>query len=55
MKEVLDDLENGKYKRIMVASNSLEDQEEEEQKNNGMKSVPSKNHMMDDSLKKNHG
>ncbi|CDW80449.1 abc transporter n-terminus family protein [Stylonychia lemnae] len=55
MKEVLDDLENGKYKRIMVTSNSLEDQEEEEQKNNGVKSIPSKTNMMDESLKKNHG
>jgi hypothetical protein len=28
MKEVLDDLENGRYKRLMVKSNSLEDNKE---------------------------
>jgi hypothetical protein len=28
MKEVLDDLDDGKYQRIMVKNNSLEDNEE---------------------------
>lgn len=48
MKEVLDDLEQGKYQRIMVKNNSLEDQLEEGDA--ALKKVPSKNELMDHSL-----
>jgi ATP-binding cassette subfamily D (ALD) protein 3 len=58
IKEVLDDLENAKYKRIMVKSNSLEDQnEEEEEEINSPKMHRSKSllrqetQLMDNSLK----
>lgn len=53
MKEVLDDLENGKYKRIMVKSNGMEDQEEANMVEPLKKNL-SKNSLMDNSLK-NHG
>lgn len=53
MKEVLDDLESGRYKRIMVKSNSIEDQEEGKSADH-IKKTESKNQLMDNTLK-NHG
>jgi hypothetical protein len=53
MKEVLDDLESGRYKRIMVKSNSIDDQDKEEVVSDKMRKSH-KNSLMDNSLK-NHG
>lgn len=36
MKEVLEDLEIGKYKRVMVKTNTLEENKEEEKNENGI-------------------
>lgn len=56
MKEVLDDLESGRYKRIQVTSNNLENQEKEDQKQGEqpVKKNQSKSSLMDNTLAK-HG
>ena len=50
MKQVLDDLEIGKYKRIMVKTNTLEDNVEEEKHDGVERFKKQKTQLMDQSL-----
>lgn len=52
MKEVLEDLENNKYKRLMVKSNSLEENEVPEVETDGKKKkmISQKTTFMDNTL-----
>jgi ATP-binding cassette subfamily D (ALD) protein 3 len=50
MKEVLDDLEAGKYKRLMVKSNSYDDNKEVEEHEGDHRLIKQKTTFMDNSL-----